>query len=183
MIKIFAELPRVTETVVVLPNPYQASLVTQVHSLIIIVIIIVVTIVIIIVVNVIFIVVIIINRIIKWVQYERVHPSITHDAHVCYSISSDIIRPIAKGTFPFSSHIGSENNLFSNIIVTIYLILGLLSQSDICTFFLDSFHLDNDHDRPDDDDNEQAAQARLSPPDPDIQLAEADLNPPHFRSR
>jgi len=29
----------------------------------------------------------------------------------------------------------------------------------------------------------QAAQARLSPPDPDIQLAEADLNPPHFRSR
>jgi len=29
----------------------------------------------------------------------------------------------------------------------------------------------------------QAAQARLSPPDPDIQLAEADLNPPHFRTR
>ena len=28
----FAELPRVTETVVVLPNPYQASLVTQVQS-------------------------------------------------------------------------------------------------------------------------------------------------------
>merc|ERR1712012_1060549 len=27
----------------------------------------------------------------------------------------------------------------------------------------------------------QAAQARLSPPDPDIQLA--DLNPPHFRTR
>ena len=27
----FAELPRVTETVVVLPNPYQASLVTQVN--------------------------------------------------------------------------------------------------------------------------------------------------------
>ena len=136
----FAELPRVTETVVVLPNPYQASLVTQVHFVIIIVIfiviIIVITIVIIIVVNVIFIVVIIINRIIKWVQYERVHPSITHDAHVCYSISSDIIRPIAKGTFPFSSHIGSENNLFSNIIVTIYLILGQLSQSDICPFII-----------------------------------------------
>ena len=34
-----------------------------------------------------------------------------------------------------------------------------------------------------DDDDEQAAQARLSPPDPDIQLAEADLNPPHFRTR
>jgi len=29
----------------------------------------------------------------------------------------------------------------------------------------------------------QAAQSRLSPPDPDIQLAEADLNPPHFRTR
>ena len=36
--KMFAELPRVTETVVVLPNPYQASLVTQVHFVIIIVI-------------------------------------------------------------------------------------------------------------------------------------------------
>ena len=134
----FAELPRVTETVVVLPNPYQASLVTQVHSLIIIVIIIVVIIIVIIIIVIISIIVaIIINEIIKWwVQYERVHPSITHDAHVCYSISSDIIRPIAKGTFPFSSHIGSENNLFSNIIVTIYLILGQLSQSDICPFII-----------------------------------------------
>ena len=28
----FSELPRVTETVVVLPNPYQASLVTQVNT-------------------------------------------------------------------------------------------------------------------------------------------------------
>ena len=37
------------------------------------------------------------------------------------------------------------------------------------------------HDPHDDQIDDQAAQARLSPPDPDIQLA--DLNPPHFRTR